>query len=154
MVNQNNMETGNLYIDVLKYLNCTLYEVRSTNRTIYLSNGNHYNKHSFHQALQMGRVLLNSEIEEQTKAFKEESEKRLSILKSKKEEVIKHYQEIIDGTPFKVLKSTPIKITFGKYKGKLTNKIDDDQYLNWLVNLNEVDVDTFIKTKRTQLNLK
>lgn len=52
-----------MYSQLVKFFRGELETIKSTNKTIYLSDGSQWNKHKFHQNLQLVRAVLTKQID-------------------------------------------------------------------------------------------
>ena len=136
--------------DLLGFLDGTVFKINQTATKIILNNGHEYNAKLFHQSLGIVRIMLNQESNTpEYQAYKEAANLRTAQLiaqatlefKKVEEETTQRLINLQSNfkSDLNLLMNNPIKIGFGKYRGRFTNEIGDAAYLNWALGVREVE---------------
>ncbi len=125
--------------DLLKFINGDIYSSNKTNQTLYLSNGHSYNSRLFHQCLGILRIFLNKNINDN-----EEIQELNRIILEKQNTLRRKIAELsnsLEVSDTEILSKRHIVLGFGKYKGKTSSWVydNDNQYFQWMLSIRTLE---------------
>ena len=138
---------------IIGFLNGSVYKTNQTNRTIYLSNGTHWNTMMFHQTLNIVRSFINYEtsVDDDVQCIQQEISARKNKLKAQMNKHAKLLNDEIDNISMTLSELKPddmfhrvtALMPFGKYKGKRICDValTDKDYLKWFFKTTNVSFD-------------
>lgn len=144
--------------DIIGVINEDIYVTRYTNKTVYLSNGNHWNHYKFRQAEMWLNQFIKIEssknkevhivlkkIEKLKEQILSRHKKRLDMYKAVVDE-LQQELDSIDLVDILIKSNKKVIIPFGKYEGQdlITIAKEDKTYLEFLVKHKFISIENIV----------